>query len=131
MLMVKPDDFGEEYMLFESLDMGELTEKINELKLRGADDILIYQVEKYIRFMSPFTVIILTFLGVFISSKKSRDGSGFQIALGFFIAFIFIILFTFARSIANAGTWNPILAVWFPNFIFSGVAVALYKRVPR
>ncbi len=130
-LLVKPDDFGEEYMLFESLDMGELTNKIDELKLRGADDVLIYKVEKYIRFMSPFTVIILTFLGVFISSKKSRGGSGFQIALGFFIAFIFIILFTFARSIANAGSWNPILAVWFPNLIFSGVAIFLYKRVPK
>ncbi len=130
-LLIKPTDFGDEHMLYESYDMGELTKKIKDLKLRGADNVLTYQVEKYIRFMSPFTVIILTFLGVFISSRKSRGGSGFQIALGFFIAFIFIILFTFARSVGNAGSWNPVVAVWFPNVIFSGVAVFLYKKVPK
>ncbi len=130
-LMIRPKDLGSEYMLFESLNMGELEQKIEELEMRGADDILMYKVEKYIRFMSPFGVIILTFIGLFISSKKSRGGSGFQIALGFLIAFIFIILFTFSRTVANAGSWNPILAVWMPNILFAGVGLYLYKKVPK
>lgn len=130
-LRIHPKDFETEYMLFESLTMNELAQKIDELELRGADDIIIYQIERYIRFMSPFTVIILTFIGLFISSKKSRGGSGFQIALGFLIAFIFIILYTFARSLAEAGSWNPILAVWMPNLIFAGVGFFLYKNTPK
>ena len=130
-LTIYPKDLSTEYMLYEALNMNELNNRINELEMRGADDIMMYKVEKYVRFMSPFTVIILTFIGMFISSKKSRGGSGFQIALGFFIAFIFIILFTFARSVADAGSWNPILAIWMPNIVFSGVGLFLYKKVPK
>jgi len=130
-LTVKPKDLASEYMLYESLNMKELNKKISDLEMRGADNILDFRVEKYVRFMSPFTVIILTFIGLFISSKKSRGGSGFQIALGFFIAFIFIILFTFARSVADAGSWNPVLAIWMPNIVFSGVGIFLYKKVPK
>lgn len=130
-LAIQPNDFATTYMLFESLTMDELNQKIDELTLRGADDIIIYKIEKYIRFMSPFSVVILTFLGLFISSRKSRGGSGFQIALGFLIAFIFIILYTFARSLAEAGSWNPVVAVWLPNMIFTVVSFFLYLNVPK
>ena len=69
--------------------MGELNEFIKLQKLRGADDLNIYEIEKYIRYAQPFTVIILVLLGVIIASKKSRQGTGFLIALGFLIAFTF------------------------------------------
>lgn len=81
--------------------------------------------------MSPFTAIILTFIGVIMSARKSRGGSGFQIALGFAIAFLFIIFFIFARSIAEANSMDPMLAVWMPNIIFSIVGIVLYNTVPR
>ncbi len=131
MLRIHPKDFDTDYLLFESLTLTELNQKIDELALRGADDIFIYKIEKYIRLMSPFTVIILTFIGLFVASKKSRGGSGFQIALGFFIAFIFIILYTFSRSLAEAGSMNEIVAVWLPNIIFTVVGFFLYKNTPK
>ncbi|MCC5931826.1 MAG: LptF/LptG family permease [Cyclobacteriaceae bacterium] len=130
-LRIQPRDFTSNYMLFEALTMDELDEKIEELKLRGADDIDIYKIEKYIRYMSPFTVIILTFIGLIVSARKARGGAGFQIALGFLIAFIFIVFFIFARRIAETGSVNQILAVWIPNIVFSMVGFLLYKTVPR
>ena len=81
--------------------------------------------------LAPFTVLILTFIGIIVSSRKTRGGTGFQIALGFLIAFVFIIFFILARAIAEAGTMNPILAVWLPNIIFSLVGFLMYYTVPR
>jgi len=130
-LRIHPKDFDSDYMLFEALTMGELNDKIDELALRGADDILIYKIERYIRYMSPFTVFILTFIGFFMSSRRTRGGSGFQIALGFLIAFFFIILYIFTRRLAEAGGMNPLLAVWMPNIIFGTVGVFLYRYVPK
>lgn len=130
-LNIHPKDFSSTYGLFETLTLSELNQHIQLLRERGGNDIPIYQVEKYIRYMSPFAAIILTFIGVIMSARKARGGSGFQIALGFFIAFLYIIFFIFARSIAETNSVDPLLAVWFPNIIFSMVGIVLYNTVPR
>jgi len=130
-LNIHPKDFGSTYGLYETLTLTELDRHVTVLQERGANDIPLYLVEKYIRYMSPFTAIILTFIGVIMSARKSRGGSGFQIALGFAIAFLFIIFFIFARSIAEANTMNPMVAVWIPNIFFSMVGLVLYRFIPR
>ena len=43
--------------------MEELNDFIKLQKLRGADDLNIYEIEKYMRYAQPFTVIILVLLG--------------------------------------------------------------------
>ncbi|MGD1892465.1 MAG: LptF/LptG family permease [Cyclobacteriaceae bacterium] len=131
MLNISPKDFGSTYGLYETLTLNELDQYIARQKERGATDIPIYLVEKYIRYMSPFTAIILTFIGVIMSARKSRGVSGFQIALGFLIAFIYIIFFIFARSIAEVNSMDPMLAVWLPNIVFTAVGILLYYTVRR
>ncbi len=130
-LNILPKDLGTTYGLYETLTLPELNQHIAILRERGGNDIPVYQVEEYIRYMSPFTAIILTFIGVIMSARKSRGGSGFQIALGFFIAFLYIIFYIFSRSIAEANSLNPLFAVWLPNIIFSIVGLILYNTVPR
>ena len=43
-------------------------------------------------------------MGVIVSSRKSRGGTGPQIALGFLLSFIFILFFTLFRTFAE--TWR-------------------------
>lgn len=131
LLNMYPSDFGNKDRIWETMTMHELNDHIKLQKSRGADDVHIYETEKYIRYMAPFTVIILMAIGVIVSARKTREGTGFQIALGFVIAFAFIITFVLGRAIAEADSMNIILAVWMPNIIFSGVALLLYKTVPR
>ncbi len=131
LLNLTPEDFGNKDRIWETMTMDELNKHIKLQKSRGADDVHIFQIEKYVRYMSPFTLIILMAIGVIVSAKKSRQGTGFQIALGFVIAFAFIITFILATAIAEAGTMNTIVAIWMPNIIFTGVAMFLYKTVPR
>jgi lipopolysaccharide export system permease protein len=130
-LMIHPKDFSSDYMLFEALTMEELYNKIGDLRSRGADDVVMYEIESYVRFASPFAVIILTFIALIVSARKTRGGQGFQIALGFLIAFIFIIFFIFSRSLAESGAVNPAVAVWIPNIIFGSLGLLLYRTVPR
>lgn len=130
-LSILPKDFGNTYRLNEALTIDELNDYIRELKNRGSTEAELYQIEKYIRYMTPFTVLILTFIGLIVSARKTRGGAGFQIALGFFIAFIFILAFIMSRSVAQAGTMNPLLAVWLPNIVFTFIGIVMYKTVPR
>lgn len=131
LLNLSPEDFGNKDRIWETMTLDELNSHIVLQQSRGADDVHIFQIEKYVRYMSPFTVIILMAIGVIVSARKTRQGTGFQIALGFVIAFAFIIAFILATAIAEAGTMNTILAIWMPNIIFTGVAMFLYKTVPR
>ena len=130
-LNMTPSDFGNNKHLEQTLTLNELNDYIDNLELKGADNIPIYRIEKYVRYMSPFSALVLTFIGLIVSSRKTRGGVGFQIAMGFLIAFIFIILFVASKSMAETGSMNPKLAVWLPNIIFSFVAMAMYKIVPK
>ena len=131
-LSITPKDFGSNYHLQETFTLPELNAYIAALKNRGADNVIVYEIEKYIRYMSPFTAIILTFIGVIMSSRKSRGGSGLMIAMGFLLAFIYIILFVFTKGIAEAKTIsNPAVAVWIPNILFTFIGLFLYRQVPR
>jgi len=131
LLNITPRDFESNKYLEQTLTIDELNSTINLLKSRGADNVETFVVEKYMRFMSPFAIIVLTFIGAIVSARKSRGGVGFQIALGFLIAFIYIILFMLSREFALKGEVPPLLGVWLPNIIFTGVGFLLYKTLPR
>ncbi|MDH5597859.1 MAG: LptF/LptG family permease, partial [Cyclobacteriaceae bacterium] len=90
-LAIHPNEFASDYRRFDGMTINELNDYIEKLKFRGASNVEIYEVEKYVRFTSPFAVLILTFMGVIVSSRKSRGGTGFRIALGFFLSFLFIM----------------------------------------
>jgi lipopolysaccharide export system permease protein len=88
-------------------------------------------IEKYTRFAQPFSILILTAIGVIVSARKSRKGVGLQIAFGFLLAFVYILFFLLSKGVAEAGTINTLFAVWLPNIVFSFIGLLLYKTLPR
>lgn len=130
-LAIHPSEFENDYRRFDGMTINELNDYIEKLKLRGASNVEAYMVEKYTRFTSPFTVLILTFMGVIVSARKTRGGAGFQIALGFFLSFLFILAFIMTKTIAEAGSFDPAISVWFPNLLFGSISLVMYKYVPR
>ena len=130
-LNLLPKDFASTFRLAETFTLPELNKFIKDKQERGADDVETYLVEKYERFSYPFAIIVLTIIGVILSSRKARGGVGYQIALGFALAFIFIIFVIMSRSLAQVGDVPPMIASWIPLMIFSAIGAVLYKTVPR
>jgi lipopolysaccharide export system permease protein len=116
--------------MHERMTNPELNRHIATLTLRGADDVETYKVEKYLRFTYPFSIVILTLIGVILSARKSREGSGVKIALGFALAFVYIVFHIVSRTIAQAGEMDPLLACWMPNLLFMTIGALLYRYVP-
>lgn len=131
LIALSPKDFESTYLLHETFTLTELDQYIKDLKDRGAENIEVYLTEKYERYTYPFAIIILTIIGVIVSARKTREGSGFQIAFGFLLAFIYIIFVIMSRSVAQVGSIGPLLASWLPNIIFAGIGAVMYKTVPR
>ena len=130
-LNLNPDDFVINPKLHETLTLPQLHTHIQKLKSRGMDNVHIFLTERYVRFMSPFAAIILTFMGVVIAARRSRGGVGLQIAFGFFLALVYIAMFLFARGTAEVKGHHLLLTVWTPNIIFFLISCYLYRWVPK
>ncbi len=130
-LVIHPKEFESDYRKYDGLTLNELDHQIRTLRARGSTGIEVYEVEKYTRYTSPFTIYILVFMGVIVSARKSRGGTGPQIALGFLLSFIFILFFTLFRTFAENGSMPPQISVWVPNIVFGIISIGMYKYVPR
>jgi lipopolysaccharide export system permease protein len=130
-LVISPKDFESDAHKYDGMTIPELTEHINKLRFRGSSGVEAFEVERHIRYAAPCTTFVLVFMGVIVSARKSRGGTGFQIALGFMLAFVFIIFFTLTRTFAETGSMPPLIAAWMPNSIFTLISLAMYKYVPR
>ncbi|WP_022824072.1 LptF/LptG family permease [Hymenobacter norwichensis] len=130
-LNLYPKDFASTYRLSETLTLPELNRFIKQKIERGASDTQIYLSDKYERYAYPYAMFILTIIGVIMSARKSRAGVGGQIALGFVLAFVFIIFVILSRNFAQVGDLNPMLAAWIPSIVFTCIGLVLYRVVPR
>jgi lipopolysaccharide export system permease protein len=130
-ISLSPKDFGNSYMLHSTFTLPDLIRYINELEDKGAENINVYQVEKYERITYPFAVIILTMIGVVVSARKARGGTGFQIAFGFILMAIYMLMVIVCRNFANVGDIGPLAASWIPNVLFTLIGFQMYRTVPK
>jgi len=130
-LVIAPKDFENDEQKYDGMTIPELGKHIEQLRFRGSTGVETYEVERHIRFAAPCTTFVLVLMGVIVSARKSRGGTGFQIALGFLLAFIFILFFTMTRTFAQTGSLSPFVAAWLPNTVFGVLSLVMYKYVPR
>jgi lipopolysaccharide export system permease protein len=130
-LNMKPEEFRMRDNSIEALDVRELKNYITTQKLQGASNISALLVEKYRRIAVPFSTIILTLIGVSVSSRKVRGGIGMHIAIGLLISTSYILFMKFSSQFAIGGSFPPLVAVWLPNLIYSFIAYYLYKMAPK
>ncbi|MFT3901628.1 MAG: LptF/LptG family permease [Niabella sp.] len=117
--------------LKDKLTTPELTRFIKREELRGTEGLNALKVEAYRRTATAATVLLLTFIGAVVSSRKTRGGSGMHLALGIIIAAVFIISDRFSTVFSTKGNFPPLLAAWTPNIIFTFVALYLYRKAPK
>jgi lipopolysaccharide export system permease protein len=89
------------------------------------------QLEKYKRFVYPFSAYILTLMGVSLSSRKVRGGIGLPLGLGIFLSFTYILFIQFANMFALKGGLSPLVAVLVPNIIFGILGIYLLIKAPK
>ncbi|MBN2175964.1 MAG: LptF/LptG family permease [Bacteroidales bacterium] len=114
-----------------TMNFMELRDFIEKERLKGSKSIKDYEVEKHKRIAFPFATLVLTLIGVSISSRKVRGGIGMHLGLGITITFAFILFLQITTVFATNGNLAPWLAVWIPNFIFTAIGLVLLKLAPK
>ena len=126
-----PSEFKRRANFTETMNIAELMEYIETLKMQGADKINSFQLDLHKRIAFPFSTFILTLIGVSLSTRKVRGGIGIHIAIGIIISFLYILFMQFSAEFATKGNLHPVLAAWVPNIIFGFVAAFLYRIAPK
>ncbi|HCI56478.1 MAG TPA: LptF/LptG family permease [Bacteroidales bacterium] len=130
-LTVRPEDFSRDPKYVGTMKYKELNDYIQLLRLQGSEELKLFQIEKQRRIADPFSVFILTLIGVSLSSKKMRGGIGMHIGIGLALSFSYILFMQFASQFSLRGNLSPTIALWIPNIIYLIIALFLYRVAPK
>lgn len=117
--------------LIKTMNIHELNDFLEQQQSKGANTINLIQVERNARFAYPIGTFILTLIGVSLSSRKVRGGTGLHIGVGIALCFSYILFYRFFEEFAKSGSLPPGLAIWLPNLIYLAIAVYLYQKAPK
>lgn len=126
-----PRDFEVYDNVFTAMDTKELNERIAKEETRGTGMMTDLLLEKYKRYIGPFSSFILTLMGVSLSSKKVRGGIGLSLGIGIGLSFTYIVLVQFSTMFSLKGGLPPLLAMLIPNILFLMLALWLKHKAPK
>ena len=124
----QPRDFLISKNDHEKMTTPELTEYIDSQKSRGVANIKTFETEYQRRYAMTAAAFILTVIGMALSSRKVKGGMGVNIGIGLVLSFSYILFMTVTQTFALSGQTSPFIAMWIPNFIYTIIAIVLYRR---
>jgi len=124
-------DFYRNDKTVQTLPIRELNQLIDTQNMRGDANVMFAQIELHNRYAMPFSAIILTIMGVCLSSRKRRGGIGWNLAIGIALAFSYILFLRFSQMFVYTGAMPAALALWTPNILFALITVFLYTKAQK
>lgn len=126
-----PSDFQFTDNLKEEMTTAQLKKYIHYLRQQGLVGDEFFEVERFRRTSSAFSIYILTLIGVSVASRKMRGGMGWHLVLGIGLSALYEIIMKFSVTFSTNSTLPPIIGVWIPNIIFAVVAIYLLRKAPK
>ena len=128
---ITAEDFIKSTKLMENMTSSDLRTYIRRERERGLGTANAHSVELSRRTADPFTILILTIIGVSIASRKTRGGIGLHLAFGVILGAAFVILSKFSITFSTNMGLSPAIGVWIPNLIFSLFALFLFFKAQK
>ncbi len=130
-LNVQPKEFYITANEAPQMSLTELRTHIRKQKQRGVGSIQAFEDEYYRRFSTSVSVLVMTLIGVSLSSRKVRGGMGLNLGIGLALSALYVVFTTMSTTFAVNGVMPTLMAVWLPNITFFTVAVFLYIKAPK
>lgn len=126
-----PADFSFTEHEKETMTTPELIEYIDFMQKGGQAYTEFYEVERWRRTSSAFSIYIMTLIGVSVASRKMRGGLGWHIVLGIGLSAAYEMIMKFSVTFSTNASLPPVLGVWIPNILYAGLALYLLKKAPK
>ena len=128
---ITAEDFIRSTKLMENMTSRDLRSFIVRERERGLGSANAHAIELSRRTADPFTILILTIIGVSIASRKTRGGIGLHLALGVILGASYVILSRFSITFSTNMNLSPTIGVWIPNLIYAGIAFWLFYKAQK
>lgn len=128
---IAPKDFDFTSKQISTMNSIDLIKYIKDERVRGTGVIQNALIELYQRILNPLAIIVMTFIGVAISSRKTRGGIGVHLAIGISIAFAFIVFMKISTVFATNGNLPAFISVLLPQLVFGIAAIYLIRTAPK
>lgn len=126
-----PEDFVHYTKQMEMMTTSDLKDYIEVEESRGLDNTKKYHIELQRRNADPFTIIIMTLIGMAVASKKVRGGMGLHLAMGVIIGSAYVVLSKFTKTFAENLFVSPEIGMWTPNILFGAIAMVLIWKAQK
>ena len=130
-LNLQPNELIAKKEFYEEMTFSRLNTFIRQEELKGTPEVVFYKMEKFNRLASPFATLVMTLIGVSLSSRKIRGGTGMHLGLGILLTFAYILFMRVTTVFATYGNLSPPIASWIPNIIFLTIGLYLVKTAPK
>ncbi len=130
-LGIQPEDFSHAVENIEVMNSIQLFRYIQREKLHGSTAIITALIELYQRLLNPLAIIIMTYMGVAVSSRKSRGGIGVHLAIGISLAFSFIVFMRACVVFSTNSNLPPFLSILLPQALYALIAFFMVKKAPK
>lgn len=130
-LRLTSSDLSKRDNLKDAMTSPQLKKYIQEEKAKGSGMIIPFQVELYRRTADPFSIFVLTLIGVSVASRKMRGGMGWHLVIGMIVSALYIFMGKFSMTFSTHGGLPPIIGAWVPNILFIGVGLYMLSKAQK
>jgi lipopolysaccharide export system permease protein len=125
-----PEDFAKREISPDEMNFFELLSYVNRVRQSGGR-VQKYLVEVHMKLAFPLTCVIVTFIGVSLSTRVRRGTVALGIGLSLLISFAYYGFLKTGQALGHSGAVPPALAAWMGNIFFGALGVYLLIRARR
>ncbi len=129
-LKERPEDFAKREIEPDEMNFFELLNYANKVRESGGR-IQKYLVEVHMKLAFPMTNIIVTLIGISLSTRVRRGTLALGIGLSLLISFAYYGFLKTGQALGHSGVLPPVLAAWIGNIFFGALAVYLVIRARK
>jgi LPS export ABC transporter permease LptG/LPS export ABC transporter permease LptF len=123
-----PDYFAAEVRRPQEMNFFELLDYTRELRDSG-QPVQELEVSLHNKVAFPATALVMALVALPFAFRLGRQGALYGLGLSVLLAMVYLAVFSFFRTLGEAGALPPMLAVWAPSLLFGFLAGYLFLGV--
>jgi len=129
-LSERPEDFAKQEAEPDEMNFVQLLRYVKRVRESGGR-IQKYLVELHMKLAFPLTNVIVTLVGVSLSTRVRRGTLALGVGLSLLISFTYYGFLKTGQALGHSGVLPPVVAAWMGNLFFGGLGVYLLSRARR
>jgi lipopolysaccharide export system permease protein len=122
-----PEDLLKDKFFEKEATIKELREAAVYLQ-RSGQDVNKILIEYHYRWSYPFSVFVMSIIGLSLGSRYVRGASAISIAVSVILGYAYYVIQSMLQAASVGGTITPFLGAWLPNIIYLAGGIVTMRR---